>query len=96
MYSLSEKHDNNHQWAMYADDGRGFCIEYEIKPKNKDDLKLITSLLPICYGKKTPFLISKLISEWIETIMQNEDIDNLIYKQAELAFIQLYKKIING
>ena len=26
MYSLSETYENNHQWAMYADGGKGFCI----------------------------------------------------------------------
>lgn len=35
MYSLSETYSNNHQWTIYADNGKGFCIGYEILPKTK-------------------------------------------------------------
>lgn len=52
MYSLSETYENNHQWAMYADGGKGFCIGYHIKPKTEREWSLIPNLLPIYYGDK--------------------------------------------
>ena len=54
MYSLSETYENNHQWAMYADGGKGFCIGYHIKPKTERECSLIPNLLPIYYGDKRP------------------------------------------
>lgn len=52
IFSLSETYTNNHQWAMYANNGKGFCIGYEIIPKNQREAGLLSELLPIYYGKK--------------------------------------------
>lgn len=49
MYSLSETYDNDHQWAIYGDDGADYCIGYLIKPKNKKEASLLPNLLPIYY-----------------------------------------------
>ena len=92
MYSLSETYTNNHQWAMYADGGKGFCIGYEIVPKNKKELSMIPSLLPIYYGKKKPLLVTRFMEESLEYTIRQEGIEDLISQEAESLFISFNTK----
>ncbi len=92
MYSLSETYENNHQWAIYADGGKGFCIGYEIIPKNKEETGMIPNLLPIYYGKKEDLLISKMLDEILEYIARKEEISDLINQETEVLYVALHTK----
>lgn len=92
MYSLSETYTNNHQWAMYSDEGKGFCIGYEIVPKTNKELSLIPNLLPIYYGKKKPLLITRFLEESLEYTIRQECIEDLINQEAESLFISFNTK----
>lgn len=92
MYSLSETYENNHQWAIYADGGKGFCIGYEIIPKNKEEASMIPNLLPIYYGKKEDLLISKMLDETLEYIARKEEISDLINQETEILYVALHTK----
>lgn len=94
MYSLSETFDNNHQWAMYADGGRGFCIGYYIEPKDPREASLIRNLLPIYYGEKQPFMITKYLDETLTYTMRSETIDALPKQESGKLFVSLYTKTI--
>ena len=92
MYSLSETYENNHQWAMYADRGRGFCIGYCIKPKTAQEWSLIPNLLPIYYGEKQPLMITRMLDETLEYTIRPETLQDLIDQEAELLYISLNTK----
>jgi len=94
MYSLSETFDNNHQWAMYADGGKGFCIGYHIEPKNPREASLIRNLLPIYYGEKQPLMITKYLDETLTYTMRTETIDELPEQESAKFFVSLYTKTI--
>ena len=94
MYSLSETYDNNHQWAMYADGGKGFCIGYRIEPKNLREASLIRNLLPIYYGEKQPLMITKYLDETLTYTMRTETIDELPKQESAKLFVSLYTKTI--
>lgn len=94
MYSLSETYENNHQWAIYADGGKGFCIGYEIKPKNMEEASMITNLLPIYYGKKDEVLISKMLDETLEYIMREETLGDLVNQESESLYVALHTKTL--
>lgn len=49
-YCLTETNINNTQWARYADEEKGFCIEYTLPTKIDNDF--IKNLYPIIYAKK--------------------------------------------
>ena len=83
MYSLSETYENNHQWAMYADSGKGFCIGYHIKPKTAREWSLIPNLLPIYYGEKAPLMITKVLDEALEYAIRPETLQDLFNPEAE-------------
>lgn len=92
MYSLSETYKNNHQWAMYSDGGKGFCIGYHIKPKTAQEWSLIPNLLPIYYGEKQPLMITKMLDEALEYAVRPETLQDLINQEAESLHISLNTK----
>ena len=94
MYSLSETYDNNHQWAMYADEGNGFCIGYHIRPKSYREASLIRNLLPIYYGQKDPLIITRYLDEILTYTMRAETIDELGKQESGKLYVSLYIKTI--
>lgn len=92
MYSLSETHDNNHQWAVYADGGKGFCIGYRISPKNEEDASLIANLLPIYYGHKRPLSICRMLDESLTYSLRPETLSDLVDQESESLFVSLHTK----
>lgn len=92
MYSLSETYENNHQWAMYADGGKGFCIGYHIKPKTAKEWSLIPNLVPIYYGEKQPLMITRMLDEALEYAVRPETLQDLINQEAESLYISLNTK----
>ncbi len=92
FYSLSESYDIDSQWAAYANNRSGFCICYEIIPKNEQEEELALNLLPIYYAKKEKFLITELFNK----IIKCKNIDENIQLQNELAhelYSSLYTKV---
>lgn len=49
-YCLSETGTNNTQWSRYADEEKGFCIEYTLPSSLKNDF--VKNLYPIIYAEK--------------------------------------------
>ena len=92
MYSLSETYNNGHQWAIYADEGKGFCIGYLVKPKNKKEESLLTSLLPIYYGDREEFSLSKMLYETLKYSVTSEMLQDLINQETEKLFISFLTK----
>lgn len=92
MYSLSETYTNNHQWAIYANGGKGFCIGYEIIPKNKIEASLLPELLPIYYGERKELLISKMIDETLQHYNGLETLNDIVNQEFESLFVSLHTK----
>lgn len=57
MYSLSEDRDNQVMWAMYADNYKGFCIEYDFE----NEIKLAFDTLPVIYQRNRNNNVLRLI-----------------------------------
>lgn len=87
---LSETNNNPHQWAIYGDEGRGFCIGYSLVPKTKKDEELLGTLLPIYYGRKDKInIMDCLIDSSLEFVnpKMNEEV-------LQKVFVSLYTKDI--
>ena len=89
MYSLSETYNNNHQWAIYADGGKGFCVGYLLKPKNITEESLFMNLTPIYYGEKKELSLFKLLNESLEYLCRPEGITDLINQEMENLYVSL-------
>jgi hypothetical protein len=92
LCSLSETYHNNHQWAIYADGGKGFCIGYEIKPRTKQQRDLMVNLLPVYYGKKPDFSLERMLEESIEYATRPETFNDLVNQEAEKEFVAMFTK----
>lgn len=92
MYSLSETFENNHQWAMYADGGKGFCIGYKLKINNPVDESLVRNLLPIYYGEKRELKLFKMLDESLEYYIRHENLFDLLNQETENLYVSLYTK----
>lgn len=92
MYSLSESFENNHQWAMYADGGKGFCIGYKLKIRDPIDESLLHNLLPIYYGKKTELKLFKMLDESLEYCVRHENLLDLVNQETENLYVSLHTK----
>lgn len=63
--SLSEISDSEDMWKRYADNDKGFCIEYNTKELLT---KLEIPLLPVYYGEKCKY-DEKILSDFSKTAM---------------------------
>ena len=64
---LSEKYDNENLWDQYADNGRGFCIEYTFDFINIDK-KFKYSCFPILYDKKKALSLIDILKNSLKSI----------------------------
>lgn len=92
MYSLSETYYNNRQWATYADDGKGFCIEYDLVSNNKHELEILYELLPIYYGGRQKISLLKMLDETLEYKKKSKIKSDLNNLETKKLFVSLYTK----
>lgn len=52
VFCLAEESDNQAMWGLYAEESKGFCIEYSFSDKTLLGQRILTNLFPIHYGKK--------------------------------------------
>ena len=80
VYCLCEDYKNQALWSKYANNNKGFCIEYKFDKSNEfsnDIKKYIFNLFPIVYGKKKQFNILVFFEKAIDNLMfrkSNSDI----------------------
>ena len=51
-FSLAEEGDNQAMWGLYADESKGFCIEYVFPEDDFLAQRMLLNLFPIYYGEK--------------------------------------------
>lgn len=82
VFCLCERYDNDKMWVDYTNDGKGFCIEYNIRKIMKPSF--IFHLFPIYYGKKKMVDISRILVE--EEIRNEDDIAFYLNEELKRAF----------
>ena len=92
VYSLSETFDNEHQWAMYADGGKGFCVGYLIKSKTRKEEDLVQNLLPIYYGDKEEFRLSEILEKLFLHFMDSRMTQSIVDELCQKTYISFLTK----
>lgn len=64
MTCFTEHNDNYLMWSHYADDHKGFCIEYDVKKLKSDPLEITKHLFPVLYS-------TDRLSDDINTLIQD-------------------------
>lgn len=71
-YCLSETSTNNTQWVRYADEEKGFCIEYTLPSTIDNDF--VKNLYPIIYEKKEEINFMELLFELTDISINKEEL----------------------
>lgn len=88
--SFSETYNNQHQWAMYADSGKGFCIGYDIRYANLENLEW--RLFPIYYGNKKIINIEKYLNDAFEYELSHTKPYNYYNRFTKIIYTSFFTK----
>jgi len=96
VYCMTERKDNPVFWENYADNYKGFCVEYDFSEFERypfEDYKNLVYLLPMTYRKTKPYfnIVPFLDGAIRESITRDPTWQRDLYLNAELN-MQLYYK----
>lgn len=88
IYCLTYDKDNRKMWEDYADNRKGFCIEYDFSDLDKysfDDLKKLLYLVPVYYAKNQPYFNVQKLFDYV--------LDRGIDPKADLGLADIEKSL---
>lgn len=88
-FSLAEESDNQAMWGLYADESKGFCIEYSFSPNNFLGQRILLNLFPMYYGDKP---LIKLFDVLIRGIYSINNINGIAYEDFQEWFLSTLTK----
>ena len=77
MFCMTTKKDSQVMWATYADNSKGYCIEYDIKSALANNKLLIGDILRVKYKYKRDADPLDLLLEYVfSRLKENKDLDD--------------------
>ena len=89
VFSLAEESDNQAMWGLYADESKGFCIEYAFPDDTFLGQRILSNLFPIYYGDKP--LIS-FVDVLIKGLHSKNQVNGITYEDYQNWFLSMYTK----
>lgn len=71
-------------WSHYANNHKGFCVEYDIPIPNKENIELLQNLFPVIYSDERVSVLEQLLED-LRTPNVSEDVVWSIYKYGLLT-----------
>lgn len=88
-FSLAEENNNQAMWGLYADESKGFCIEYSFSPNDFLGQRMLLNLFPIYYGDKP---LIKFFDVLIRGVYSFDNINGISYDDYQEWFLSTYTK----
>lgn len=88
-FCLAEESDNQAMWGLYADESRGFCIEYVFPEDSFLSQRMLLNLFPIYYGEKPEIRFFDIL---VRGIYGKDKINGITCKDYEKWFISSHTK----
>lgn len=88
-FSLAEEGDNQAMWGLYADESKGFCIEYSFPKEDFLGQRMLLNLFPIYYGEKP---LIKFFDVLIKGLYAQNNINGISYEDYQDWFLSAYTK----
>lgn len=88
-FSLAEESDNQAMWGLYADESRGFCIEYSFPSDNFLGQRMLLNLFPIYYGDRP---LIKFFDVLVKGLSSKNNINGISYEDYQDWFLSAYTK----
>ncbi len=89
IFSLAEEKDNQAMWGLYADESKGFCIEYSFSPNDFVGQRMLLNLFPIYYGDKSHIKFFDVI---IRGLYSANTINGISYEDYQEWFLSTFTK----
>ena len=89
IFSLAEESDNQAMWGLYADESKGFCIEYSFPRDDFLGQRMLLNLFPIYYGEKP---LIKFFDVLIKGLYAQNNINGISYDDYQDWFLSAYTK----
>ena len=90
IYAMSEDRDNQVLWAMYTNNYRGICIEYDFE----NEVNLVFHTLPVIYQKeRSNNAISLMLEDFINGFIYNFTQGNITPERFAYMKLMLTKNI---
>lgn len=91
VYSLAEESNNQAMWGLYADESKGFCVEYVFPADTLLGQRIIMNLFPIYYGEKPLINFFDVLTKGLYS---NKTINGIDYDDYKEWFVSAYTKDI--
>lgn len=88
-FSLAEESDNQAMWGLYAEESKGFCLEYSFSPDDFLGQRMLLNLFPIYYGDK-PHI--KFFDVLIKGLYSSQNVNGISYDDYQDWFLSAYTK----
>ena len=89
---LAEEGDNDAMWGTYADNCKGFCIQYEIPPSTVHGAMILSNLFPIYYGEKERIRLSDILRRGVFNLNQEMVVEGIAQSDYEVMHLSSYTK----
>lgn len=89
VFSLAEENDNQAMWGLYADESKGFCIEYGFPCDTFLGQRMLLNLFPIYYGEKP---LINFFDVLIKGLYSKNQINGISYDDYKEWFLSAYTK----
>ena len=89
VLSLAEEGNNQAMWGLYADESKGFCIEYAFPDDTITGQRMLSNLFPIYYGEKP---VINFFDVLIRGLYAQKKIDGIAYEDYQDWFLSAYTK----
>lgn len=90
-YCVTEHYDNIDMWKNYADDGNGYCIEYNLEIVNENET-IFKCLFPMFYGEKEKINLFDIYSNLIKIQIGKGKIKDLFDDEMWKLVFSLFTK----
>ena len=89
VFSMAEDCDSQAMWGLYADESKGFCIEYQFPKDTFLGQRMILNLFPIYYGEKP--LVS-FFDVLVKGIYAKQKVNGISFEDYKDFFVSAYTK----
>lgn len=92
VFSLAEESDNQALWSLYAEESKGFCIEYVFPKDEFLGQRMLLNLFPVYYGEKPLLSFFDLLNRGIQA---KNSINGISFEDYQTLYLSSLTKDIN-
>lgn len=89
VFCLAEEANDQAMWGLYADQSKGFCIEYVIPKDTFLGQRMLLNLFPVYYGEKP---LIRVLDVFVRGIYSEHNVNGMSYEDYYQWFVSTHTK----